>query len=719
MQKLFHGVLALLIVACRPAPDGLKQPKGVLPPIKLPQSTTEKNYVWQRQLYDALAVNSPGRARFRDQLLRYLLRRMPAFSAKNESALLRRFKDALTLYDPTEVYEDRGTNEALDRVAAAVIRQYAPRGAEETVLLSLAVRTSLNPRERASLQKKTAEVLNWVDRLAEINHGPAFARARSIFVMEQVAKVWPSPYVVELLHNLYLDRRQILADATSRLHKLSILRGENVFALFRAGYKVARIYLRVDRPYVGLQRLREIQLKSERDTTLRKQLELAVAPSANVVDYLTLAKHFENGDADVALRVCQAGAVRFPDRPEAHACVGRLGAKLNRIYLSVLAMEKAVALAPARLSYVQLLDRQYQRQIFQSIESEALQAARSQLQALERFSTSTRTRFGTEAVPNLAPVYYAMGHGFYNAGRIGEAEAALRQSLRAKVTPQALLQLSLIYVKSSDFPSALKELNRARALSFADRRERSYWMARSLDLLGTALLGLGDKQGARAANLAALEDWKTILGTVADPNLRAEAEIRRAKILFALGRNGAALDALENAIDANASRKETYAEVISLMTTHGHLPEALDAYHRALGRKEVTEYLKTYCSFWVINLARQAKRRPNRLALSYIQGIDQTKWYGKLAQLVLGKLSYEGLRRDPQLTPEKRAELDYYWAAMVLSKGRLEEAKRLWQHVLQSQMMAFFEYDMAWHHLRFGPASVRAEPVDRSAGGSP
>ena len=50
----------------------------------------------------------------------------------------------------------------------------------------------------------------------------------------------------------------------------------------------------------------------------------------------------------------------------------------------------------------------------------------------------------------------------------------------------------------------------------------------------------------------------------------------------------------------------TYADVIAFLVPRGELEEALDAYHRALGRSEVIDYLKVYCSLWIIDLAHRA-----------------------------------------------------------------------------------------------------------------
>ena len=123
-------------------------------------------------------------------------------------------------------------------------------------------------------------------------------------------------------------------------------------------------------------------------------------------------------------------------------------------------------------------------------------------------------------------------------------------------------------------------------------------------------------------------------------------------------------------------------------------------------------YLKAYCSFWVIGLARRAGLPPDALALSYLRQLRGQEWYNRLAQLVLGNTTFAALRREAD-TRGRLAELSFYEADRLLALGQLEQARALWQQVTGSRMMAFFEYDMASFNLRYGPATVTTRPLER------
>ncbi|MCK5799470.1 MAG: hypothetical protein KAI47_19900, partial [Deltaproteobacteria bacterium] len=119
-----------------------------------------------------------------------------------------------------------------------------------------------------------------------------------------------------------------------------------------------------------------------------------------------------------------------------------------------------------------------------------------------------------------------------------------------------------------------------------------------------------------------------------------------------------------------------------------------------------------YCSFWVIGLARRAGKAPDPLALNYLKTLDGDRWYDFLARFALGKLTSANLEKQAK-TLSQRTEAAYYQADRLLAGGKIAEAKTLWKRVVDSQLMAFFEYDMAMSQLHHGPAKIRTQPVDR------
>src|SRR5205807_10476919 len=176
---------------------------------------------------------------------------------------------------------------------------------------------------------------------------------------------------------------------------------------------------------------------------------------------------------------------------------------------------------------------------------------------------------------------------------------------------------------------------------------------------------------AETARKAALADWDTLgqIGTLSTDG-KAESGIERAKLWYQLGDRDESLASFESAIDAAPDRGGTYADVIAFLVPRGELDEALDAYHRALGRNEATEYLKVYCSQWIVDLARRAKQPIDPLASSFLQSTDGGKWYDDLARWATGRENVDTMMARAD-TPAKKAESSYYRAMTAVEAGDL------------------------------------------------
>jgi lipoprotein NlpI len=120
-----------------------------------------------------------------------------------------------------------------------------------------------------------------------------------------------------------------------------------------------------------------------------------------------------------------------------------------------------------------------------------------------------------------------------------------------------------------------------------------------------------------------------------------------------------------------------------------------------------------YCSLWIVDLARRAKQPIDPLASSFLQSTDGGKWYDDLARWATGRENVDTMlsRAD---TPAKKAEASYYRAMRAAETGDLDTAKKLWREVVETDMMAFFEFDMAQMFLRLGNAP--AHPLLKSKG---
>ena len=700
----------ILCGACA-GPQSLKPNKLASPSkLALPTRVDESNYSAHRELYEALPPDLPDRTQYRRILLAYLRKAAERDLAdKQATAAAKRFDEATTLYAPSEVYRGVVPDPQLVALARSIQKQFAPAGDAERVLPALCVQISAGDPSGA-IQREAKTILAWLDETARLTVGAQISHIRGVRVLESAVRRWSSPFVVEALREAYIAQAAALSRlAPPRRGRLSRRR---FGSMLDTGYKIARLYLRVGMPERALEQLAQLSQGHPADRRLRRLLERTVGPSSDAGDHVRLAEMIEDRDADIALATCRESVRRFPNDSRGYACTGRIAGLHKKLHLSVFHYQAAVRLSPKNQGYAEALAKQYQRRLFRSIERERLSQAQAQLKQIEKFYAEAKRRYGRALQPTLGVVYYAIGHGLYNAGQVAKAKLLFSKAMRVRKWPKPMMLMASIHLKTGRNDDALAQLRRAEQLPMKSAEERIYWQARLDGLKAEALAQAGDQEGSQRLHRSSVEAWKLWLRLGLRPAARAEAHYHQARSLYALGETAEALDGFDAAIDAKPDRKETYADVVAYLSTRGHLPEAVDAYHRALGRSEVTEYLKTYCSFWILGLYQRIAKPADVLATNYLSRLKGAAWYVRLAEAVLGKRSFESLSGLAK-TRAQQAELHFYWANRLLAQGRKERARALWKKVVASEMMAFFEYDMALYNLRHGPAKIKQEPIDR------
>src|SRR5690606_11290652 len=112
---------------------------------------------------------------------------------------------------------------------------------------------------------------------------------------------------------------------------------------------------------------------------------------------------------------------------------------------------------------------------------------------------------------------------------------------------------------------------------------------------------------------------------------------------WALGDRDTALRAFEAAVDVDEDGEDTHTSVVSFLITRGDYERALDAYHRALGNYEISDYAKVYMSLWVLAEARRRGEAPDPLAEEFLAGREGALWYDDLARYATGRIARSAL----------------------------------------------------------------------------
>lgn len=720
----------LFAAACAHAPHSAPPSSAgapIIPSGPVKPVASEEDYNTARAEYDALTLQAPERAPRRRALEAWLFKQLgEGLDHHHLEEAYDQLKEAATLWDPVEL---AGTikDDPLRDAAVRIEQAFKQRGAHEQVLVALVLEMKLRPGDAAA-RARYDEVTAWLrgGGATESEVGATLdGRGRVIQDLETVTRLFPSPFVVDALTRLYFERHDAAVAEPLGIGRRPRGRGNDLRAILQGGprpstaYDLARLYLRVSKPDVAAAELAAIKSPQPPDQQIRALIDHWASKQATPPDAINVAGLLAQGhdDFDVAERVCVDATERFPSAAEPHLCAGQIAMQRDQLVVAMREFEAARQLQPTNREIWQQLARLWERRLFALVNDENidLAAVEPQLKKVEAFHAAAQKQFPAEPIhPSLAGALFEVGRGYYNAGHVKKAIEYLERSMTIEPSATALEQMGQIRLKKGDAKDAVSLFERAVALPKSDRVEEIVWRARLHRDLGDAWEAAGDAAAAETARRAALADWDelTRIGTLSTDGT-AELGIERAKLWYLLGDRDQSIANFEAAIDAAPDRAGTYPDVIAFLIPRGELDEALDTYHRALGRNEVTEYIKVYCSLWITDLARRAKQPVDPLASSYLQSTDGGKWYDELARWATGRETEQQLLARVD-TPAKKAESSYYRAMRAVEGGDNATAKRLWKDVVDTDMMAFFEYDMAQLFLHLGTAP--AHPLLKSKG---
>jgi tetratricopeptide (TPR) repeat protein len=200
----------------------------------------------------------------------------------------------------------------------------------------------------------------------------------------------------------------------------------------------------------------------------------------------------------------------------------------------------------------------------------------------------------------------------------------------------------------------------------------------------------------------------------------AGATFEVARLYYLLGRRDEGLRRFDEAIEQDESRDQSYIDAIAFLVQRGDAEPAITIYRRALSKSNrvVSEYVKVYASLWIMDITRRRGDAPDATALDYLRTLDARQvvlrparaaaWSRQLVRFALGRITYDAFLAMAD-TPGKRAEVYFYEAMRRLAEGKSNDANTLWTKVIETNMVSFFEFEMASRYLRSGaPTQPRA-----------
>jgi len=760
-----------------PAPEGpsksLQSEAGRIATIAYEDDFTEGRLIFQ-----ALPVNAPERAALRGKLLHYLL---DPVLALNQTTLRREvrdletddvydivyesFRDALSLYDPAEIWAQPPRITAADKAllipaAQLVLAVFSPRGGDQQATLALAALATLAPETR-EWQDRLDQVVRWTDEASQYSERGIRRNTSALDMLEGVLADWPAPVVVARLDALHAERQKRIASGLRRpgggggggesarraLGELLLAHGEEIQ---RTVTSVAAIYLRAGLIGEAAQRTAPLAGQTGDDPDLRALLVAAAKPDAAAADYLALARRFlprvellggtasETPDPLAAARVLEAGLARRPGDAEMLVLSSHVARLLSSYFLAIRRLEEAELVLEktpgsgdilAKVS-AELIELYFLR-LRLRLDPERDTPAYAEADELKRRSAATRQRFaGADMKVRDADIDFELGRSYVNLGQIDRAEP-LFLSARAQGEPTAevTIELANLALKRGDPSRATQILREGMDALRAKNASRDTigsveGRARMERLLGESYDVVGDRDNAATAWRSSLIGWERLM----IEHLRrkdlaesAEAAVEMGRLLYLLGRHAEGLQKFEEALEADPDRDQTYIDVIAFLVQNGEADTAMAVHHRALARpgRAVSEYVKVYTSLWVLDLSRRTGKLADAKADAYLRTLDRrhgelrprrgSTWYRVLARYATGQITYAQALAAANTTG-KRAEIYFYEGMRKLGDGKTDDAHQLWQKVIETRMFSFFEFDMASRYLRLGAPTAPAAP---------
>ncbi len=661
--------------------------------------------------YALLPEGDPQRAQFRSVMLPFLYDYLDqAIAKKDADEAMSALQYAVTLFTPSELRAS-GPLPALARRADAVYGLVARRGDEEPAMLCTAVAIHFgDPALRESAEEDWDLIERWLVDNGPYAEDPLLREETLERTLERVSAVFPSPFVVRRLEALYVARYDVAKTAGNARAVVSsvAMRRQQI-----TGYLLLRLHLRADDLEQAVASLQRVEVEVP-VSTLGEMTQEAMQTRRSAAPLLTLADQFApEPDADPSDPYVTQGwgivenlsrrAVRaHPDDAYAHLMRARALSNAGLREAAVVHLRRSIELKEDVFDAWQAL-AQLQQDVLADQADRDPQRALSMLADVEAMHARAAELWRDRPIqPGLPEAFYAVAEGLYQSGDVADAATLLERSLAIEPAPESIDLLGTIALKRNALAAARSHYKHLEDLPYDDEIAQLLWEARARQQLGEIELRDGNSAAATKHLRVALRLNNDLLARAAvSPRGRAERYTERGKILFTLGDPRAAMTDFHKAADLAPTTVKVYADPLRILVAHGYFDEANEIFRRAMSQASLSDSLKLYFSLWMHELAlRQGLTVPTE-ATEFLADYSGDDWGTALAAHARGSLDFKGLEAAASNRGE-RAEAYFYEGLRQWRTGTAKDGSAMMDKVIETQMMGFFEFDMAQRYLRWG-----------------
>ena len=505
----------------------------------------------------------------------------------------------------------------------------------------------------------------------------------------------PAPEVLDTLAGLHIAGRDaVSAETVENRHRLGI-GGERQLRL--APLNVAAVYLTHGDIRSAITKVEsmgpggELQLRLlDLMRTARSSDEAGAAATYELVEGYRLAR------PDVAAGLCRSALIRFPQDYRFPTCMARIAADSEQFADATAWWVIAIEVEPEMIELYDEALGQLDEFIKTRLEDPHPERSSALARGAETILAERQKRW-PDSKPPIAPneLEFLIGMLEMNAGHAAEAQQRFEKSIEKDPDPGALTQLGLLLERTGHPKEAEQQYRRALALAPSASLANDLQRADILENLGNTARAQGRAKEMTSRYRVALQAWNEARDQVEGPTA-AIVEMRRGVLLDHLRRHDEAVDAFENAMSHAPQWRDVYASILShLVSAPPDFEFASSVWRRSQLHLTLPPEWKVYFTLWIQLIAARADQPPVEEHAQLLRRLGGgSNWWGKLASFGAGDLDYAGLISVASSLGEETEAL-YYEGSRLFIAGERQAARDQFQRVLDTNMVSFFEYEMA------------------------
>ncbi len=667
----------------------------------------------EREL-DETTPGSPAAADIRDGVARYLAHRgVEVAETGDYDGAIRYLRAALLHYTPVEIGQG-GLPDGIAPLARAVLDAASARGDEAHALAAARVLMALHTPDPAAAAT-WHRIVEWGTHNRADFEKP-WVRAHELSeVYKEVARIVPAPDVLTEAANEVITGRRTAAEAPpgERGHlNYDELRIQQQ-ALHNAPADLAILYLRVGEIAEAANQV--TSLGPAGDGHLAEALGSLAHGEGGADRLVLLVEQLERIDTTAQSGVCRVGRVDYPTDVRFPQCLAVEAAREEDYGLASADLEAAVALAPNDQRTLRASIEAATGWLAREVGSDDLAPGRRAYVRAAALLERWRSEYPNQLPPvATADLEETAAQLELAAGELPPARDHMERATRADPpSREAFFDLAEIAWRHGDGDHATAFLQSGLALPLRPSESDSFFRPQFTVRLGLAARESHDEARATALLTQAATAFDALARSATGHEL-AMVQLSRAEVLDVTGHPGQIRAALDAAMEAAPDDRDVAGRSVTFALARGMWSDARDLDRRARAQLNLDRTWQVYFGLWGMIAARMggltddAGAHVNVDAQAASAG-DMAAWTVRLAQRFTGAIDQATLVHYARTTGQ-RAEAAFYDATLRFAAGDIPGAESGLQAVVQSEVLRYFEYDMAWemlqHHVHASATAI-------------